>query len=82
MDVIKLDGQFLLATDMVSNNYKVMEAIVRLSHELGMEVICEGVETAEHVEVLKNVGCRYAQGYYYSKPIPFEEFVELMKRDS
>lgn len=82
VDVIKLDGQFLLATDMVSNNYKVMEAIVRLSHELGMEVICEGVETEEHVEVLKNVGCRYAQGYYYSKPIPFEEFVELMKRDS
>ncbi|MGP1570246.1 MAG: EAL domain-containing protein, partial [Eubacteriales bacterium] len=81
-DVIKLDRQFLLATDLENNNHKVMEAIVALSQQLGMEVICEGVETQEQVEILKNVGCKYAQGYYYSKPLPLDEFVALMKRDA
>ena len=77
-----MDRQFLLATDIANDNHKVMEAIVTLSKQLNMEVICEGVETEEQVELLKHVGCNYAQGYYYSKPVPLEEFFELMKRDS
>lgn len=81
VDVIKLDRQFLLATDLVNDNHKVMEAIVALAQDLGMEVICEGVETEEQIEILKHVGCKYAQGYYYSKPVPLDQFVEIMKKD-
>lgn len=81
VDVIKLDRQFLLSSDMMGDDHKVMESIVKLVKDLNMEVLCEGVETQEQVNLLKNVGCKYAQGYYYKRPVSESEFFELMKKD-
>ena len=50
--------------------------IIEMAEGLGIRVICEGVETKEQVEMLRKLGCRYVQGYYYSKPIPAENYVE------
>jgi EAL domain-containing protein (putative c-di-GMP-specific phosphodiesterase class I) len=47
-----------------------------MAEGLGMEVVCEGVETEEQIIILKKIGCRLVQGYYYSKPIPLEEFMD------
>lgn len=74
-DVIKIDREFF--SESVSNEASqwILQKIVEMINGLGMQVICEGVETAEQIEFLKNIGCNKVQGYYYSKPIPANEFI-------
>ena len=50
-----------------------------MAKKLNLSVVCEGVETKEQVAFLQDVGCDYAQGYFYSKPIPIEQFNELLE---
>ena len=59
---------------------KILEASVNLGTKLGMNVICEGIETTAQEEVLKECGCNYGQGYLYSKPMPMavEEFERFL----
>jgi len=74
-DIIKLDKTF--CNDL--NNYKeqtILAFVMNLVKDLDIDVLCEGVETKELIENLKNLGCFLVQGYYYSKPIPSEEFIE------
>ena len=52
----------------------ILNNIIDLSKTLGLSVITEGVETKEQVTTLTKMGCRIYQGYYFSKPIPIEEF--------
>ena len=54
----------------------IMHRIVEMAQDLGIQVVCEGVETAEQIEILKEIGCTMVQGYYYGKPKPFDEFFE------
>lgn len=59
----------------------IIKSIVNLAHGLGIKIVCEGVETAEQVEFLTNIGCDIAQGYYYAKPMPMNEFEKLLDGD-
>ena len=59
--------------------YALVDAILSLGKALGLEVVAEGVETEEQVRVLRHLGCRYMQGYYYSKPSSAEEIIEFLK---
>jgi len=54
------------------------EAIIHMSHKLGMKVIAEGVETQEQLNLLVAAGCDYAQGYLFSPPISAAEFEKLL----
>ncbi len=78
-DVIKLDKS-LLAEDLDSDNSKVLviKTILNMSKQLNLKTVCEGIETIEQVKLLKDFGCDIAQGYYYAKPIPNEEFGTLL----
>ncbi|HEY6443434.1 MAG TPA: EAL domain-containing protein [Candidatus Acidoferrales bacterium] len=69
LDVLKIDRSFV--SDMVSNteSCEIVKTILRLGRNLGIEVVAEGVETAEQVSLLQSLGCEYAQGYYFSEPI-------------
>ena len=71
---IKLDRSFLLNNENPVRQLKIMRGIVRMSEELGAEIVCEGVETEEDLELMKRIEAYVAQGYYYSKPQPQEEF--------
>jgi len=51
-----------------------MRGIVKLSEELEAQIVCEGIETQDDVLLMKEIGAHIAQGYYYSKPIPEDEF--------
>ena len=55
-----------------------MRAIVSLAHNLGMEVVGEGVETAAHLECLRALGCEYAQGFHLFPPLPAEDAARLV----
>ena len=51
-----------------------MRGVVAIASELGMEIVCEGVETKEQADMLVRVGCLIAQGFYYARPMPAGEF--------
>lgn len=74
VDVLKLDMKFLLGKDDKGRSEVIIESVIQMAHKLGFRVIAEGVETKEQCEMLLRLGCHYGQGYYFSKPIPAEEF--------
>ncbi len=76
VDVIKLDRSFFTKTEEAERASVIVESVAQMTHRLGIPTVAEGVETKDQVEFLKNIGCEMAQGYYYSKPLPLNEFEE------
>lgn len=79
VQILKLDKEFLWEMDSNEKIKFIIISAVNLAHSMGIRVICEGVESVSHVEFLKNIGCEYAQGYYFSRPITSEEFLETVQ---
>lgn len=73
-NVVKIDKDFFHSKTTTERERIVISNIVRMTGELDMEVICEGVETEEQAQFLHSIGCDIAQGYLFSKPISKEEF--------
>jgi diguanylate cyclase (GGDEF)-like protein/PAS domain S-box-containing protein len=71
-DAIKIDQSFVKGLGKDVEDTAVIRMIIELAHTLGLEVIAEGVETEEQVALLKEMGCDFAQGYHFSKPLPPE----------
>ncbi|MCR4955374.1 MAG: EAL domain-containing protein [Lachnospiraceae bacterium] len=74
VDVLKLDRVFLEETKDKERSEAILDMIIKLSKKLGIQVVCEGVETKEQLDGLIEMGCEKFQGYYFSKPISVEEF--------
>jgi EAL domain-containing protein (putative c-di-GMP-specific phosphodiesterase class I) len=55
----------------------LVRKIIDLCHTLGLDVLAEGIETAEQASMLRDMGCDLGQGYYFGRPLPSEEFSEL-----
>lgn len=81
-DVLKIDKEFFSESITSDTSVWILRMIFEMAAGLNMRVICEGVETKEQVEMLRKIGCHYVQGYYYSKPIPAEEFVKSFCKES
>lgn len=78
-DVIKLDGRFMsVETSQAAKSENIIKSVINMSWEIGMPVIVEGVETEKQVTFLRDLGTRYAQGFYYYRPMPVETFEELI----
>jgi EAL domain-containing protein (putative c-di-GMP-specific phosphodiesterase class I) len=69
VDVLKIDRSFIRDIDTDPSDYKLVSAMVMMSHGLGLQVVAEGVETGEQLERLKACGCDFAQGYYFGHPV-------------
>ncbi len=78
MDIIKLDMLFLSEETNNSRGGTILSAIVRMAKWLKVPVIAEGVETLKQADFLRSIGCNYIQGYLYSRPLPEEQYVELL----
>ncbi|MCK5356062.1 MAG: EAL domain-containing protein, partial [Methyloprofundus sp.] len=80
LDILKIDKSFVqdILTD--QSDASLVEAILDIASNFGLKVVAEGVELAEHVDFLNERDCLFAQGYYFSKPIPEEEFVRLVQK--
>lgn len=74
IDVIKIDRSFVSGAGSAKTGQSLCRAIVRMAHELGMRVVAEGVETRGQRDWLREVGCDFAQGYYFARPLPAAEF--------
>ena len=81
VDRLKIDQSFVrnLSTD--PNDAAIVRAIITLGHSLDLEVVAEGVETADQLARLRAEGCDHVQGYYFGQPMPAEEFVMLVRSE-
>jgi len=81
VDRLKIDQSFV--RDMTHNydDAEIARAIINLGHTLGLEIVSEGVETKEQLELLKQQECDIIQGYYISKPIPASEIPDFLRAE-
>jgi diguanylate cyclase (GGDEF)-like protein len=78
IDTLKVDRSFVNRIDVEDGDPVIVQTIVALAHNLRMQVVAEGVETVGQVERLKTMGCQFAQGYYFSRPVNGESAGALL----
>lgn len=79
VDVLKLDMRFLDIKDREKEKgINIIESVVNMAHVMGLPIVVEGVETKNQEHLLKELGCRYSQGYYYYKPLSIPQLEELL----
>jgi diguanylate cyclase (GGDEF)-like protein/PAS domain S-box-containing protein/excisionase family DNA binding protein len=82
LDTIKIDRSFVSGLGGEDSNMPIVQAVIGLAHGLGIDVTAEGIETAEQLGWLRELVCDRGQGYYYARPLPADELVELLKPDA
>ena len=80
IDILKLDRVFFKEDTLQDNDKIIISCMVDMAKRLHIVSLCEGVETSEQSNYLKEIGCQIQQGYYFSKPIPQEQFEEFMDK--
>ncbi len=78
MDALKLDMEFMRNAFKERKNTKMLDAVIDIAYSLEVPTIAEGVETAEQMFALKEMGCDIVQGYYFSRPVPAEEYERFL----
>ena len=79
-DVLKVDKSFIDKLNSGLTHKKYVAAIISFGHVMHFHVIAEGVETSEQLEILRNIGCDYIQGFYWGRPMPPEEAEKLVRQ--
>lgn len=82
IDIIKLDKVFLREDTLQESDKIIISCVVDMAKRMSITSLCEGVETPEQSDYLKEIGCQIQQGYYFSRPIPQEEFEQFMDQKS
>ena len=80
IDVLKMDMKFIRNMNRDEKSFKLVELVMEIAEFLGVPVVAEGVEDSTQVEQLKKMGCDLIQGYYFSKPVPPEEFEAFIEK--
>jgi len=82
IDKLKIDQSFIRNIMEIPDNQAITRAIISLAKSLGLKVVAEGVDSAQACEFLRELGCDQIQGYYFGKPMPAEQFAQLLKKRS
>ena len=80
-DVLKMDMRFVRDIENSVTDRKLIQCVIELSKYLKVPVVAEGVETEAQLNILKSFGCELVQGYYFSKPLPADEFSKLIEKE-
>ncbi|MEG3754995.1 EAL domain-containing protein [Psychromonas arctica] len=75
-DVLKVDRSFVNGITINKEDRDLVKASIAIAHSLGLKVVAEGVEISEQLNILNELGCDYVQGYYFSKPMPGQKFLD------
>ena len=81
VDTLKIDRSFVSRMDTDVETREIVRVIVMLAHGLGLKVVAEGVETKVQAEMLKDLGCEFAQGFLYSRPVPADTIEQLLSEN-
>ncbi len=81
-DILKLDMKFLNSKQDVHIRNKILYSVVKLANLMNLKIVAEGVETKEQLDYLRKIKCNYVQGYYFSKPLPEEDFEEIIDNEN
>lgn len=79
VDVIKLDKSIVWAAFTDRDSFVTIKNLISMFHDVRRKLVAEGVENEEQMSTLRELGCDYIQGYYYSRPVPKEEFIRYIK---
>nr|WP_294863553.1 EAL domain-containing protein [uncultured Pseudogulbenkiania sp.] len=79
IDYLKIDQSFVRDMTSTPSDRAITEAIIAMSHKLGLRVVAEGVETREQRDLLSAAGCDFGQGYWFSRALPEDEFFKLLQ---
>ncbi len=79
-DLIKFDMSFMQKLDEGDSGKIILTELMKLATSLGVDTVCEGVETAAQVAFLREIGCSKLQGYYFEKPVPMEQILERYEK--
>lgn len=83
LDIIKLDHDFLARSAANDENaVYILKAIIDMAKHLDIKVVSEGIESADQLEMLKDIGCQIGQGFLFAKPMPIEDYDKLVKQYS
>ena len=78
VDTLKIDRAFIMNMDTDPENREIVRIIITLAHNLGLKVVAEGTETEAHINLLKQLNCEMAQGYFYSRPADDQAMLKLL----
>lgn len=78
-DILKIDKSFVLKLDKQVSDQNIVQSVILLAHQFGMEIVAEGVENQNSLELLDDYGCEWAQGYHICRPIDAASFVKWLK---
>ncbi len=81
LDTLKIDRSFISSMDDDGDGMEIARTILPMAKNLRLDVVAEGVETIEQVELLKKFDCAYGQGYYFSRPLSADGIAALLKGD-
>jgi EAL domain-containing protein (putative c-di-GMP-specific phosphodiesterase class I)/CRP-like cAMP-binding protein len=79
IDTLKIDQSFIRAMTTHPQSLVLVRSIINLARNLGMKVIAEGIESMKEASILKGLGCEYVQGYWFAKPMPFDDAVKFIQ---
>jgi diguanylate cyclase (GGDEF)-like protein/PAS domain S-box-containing protein len=79
IQALKVDQSFVVGVPDDADSRAIVHAMLAVARHFRLKVVAEGIETIEQVEYLRSIGCEYAQGYYYSRPIPPQTIVEYVE---
>lgn len=80
VDILKIDREFLTDTTNNTRASNIIGHVIALALSLGIQTICEGIETEEQVNLLRNLGCDMAQGYYFARPMTLDKFQTMLRK--
>lgn len=80
LNTLKIDASFIREIHENEDDQEITRAIIAMGQSLNLATLAEGVETAEQVEILRDYGCDYIQGYYYSKPLPAADMTNFLQK--
>ncbi|MFY4775156.1 putative bifunctional diguanylate cyclase/phosphodiesterase [Metabacillus sp. RGM 3146] len=81
IDILKIDRSFIQEITEDKQDAAIVQAVINIANSMNLTVIAEGLEAREQAELLGEIGCQQGQGYFFSKPVPLSQFVDLLENE-